>query len=50
MNTRAFNGRPELGEDARGELKASLEEERLTGLLGRQERQGNLRGMAFLAP
>ena len=50
MNTRTFNGRPELGEDARGELKAAFEDERLACLLGREEREGNLRGMAFLAP
>jgi hypothetical protein len=38
MNTRTLNGRPELGEDARGELEAPLEDERLACLLGRKER------------
>ena len=50
MDSGALNGRPELRKDAWGELKASLEQERMAGLLWRKERQGNLWGAAFFSP
>src|SRR5258708_28587090 len=50
MNSRALNSRREPGESFRGEGQPPFEGDGKPRLIGRQECEGDLRGVAFLVP